>query len=145
MNSVAIKNFIGVWVVLIAAILLLSWVYPNNVVRKRLEVIEAFKSDTKPSNPVGESDVIVGLAPAAVDLEKPREPYILLTDFLQPYTGKMVSPTSKSCYETDFQARLERTGNYRQLTNNYKRGVPDSCSAPNHDLLLSFYKVDPLP
>ena len=146
MNPVAIKNFIGVWLVLIVAIVLLSWIYPNNVVRQRLEVLEAFESTpVKPSNPVGESDVIVGLAPAPVSLEKPREPYSLLGDFLQPYTGKPVSPTSKSCYETDFQARLERTGNFRQMTNNYKRGVPDSCSAPNHDLLLSFYKVDPLP
>ena len=52
---------------------------------------------------------------------------------------------SQTCYETDFQARLEKTGNYRQLTNNYKRGDPDSCSAPLQDTAMGFYKVDAVP
>jgi hypothetical protein len=52
---------------------------------------------------------------------------------------------SQTCYETDFQVRLEKTGNYRQLTNNYKRGDPDSCSAPLQDTAMGFYKVDAVP
>ena len=44
-----------------------------------------------------------------------------------------------------FQQRLEKTGNYRQLTNNYKRGTPDSCSEPLHEMTLSYYDVKPLP
>jgi len=148
MNNVAIKNFIGTWVVLILAIALLSiahnWAYPNPIVRQRLDVIEAFNDKPVP-NPVGDTDTIASLAPAPVDLSKKREPYSLLSDILKPFTGAPTSPTSKTCYEADFQTRLERTGNFRQMTNNYKRGVPDSCSSPNHDLLLSFYKIDPLP
>jgi hypothetical protein len=151
MNNVAIKNFIMTWVVLILAIALLSaahnWVYPNPIVRQRLEVVEAFEAQQKKviESPVGDTDTIASLAPAPVDLSKKREPYSLLADVLKPFTGAPTSPTSKTCYEADFQTRLERTGNFRQMTNNYKRGVPDSCSSPNHDLLLSFYKVDPLP
>jgi hypothetical protein len=52
---------------------------------------------------------------------------------------------SQTCFESDFQARLERTGNYRQLTNNYKRGDPDSCSAPLQDTAMGYYKVDAVP
>jgi hypothetical protein len=148
MNNSAIKNFIATWVVLILAIALLSathnWAYPNPIVRQRLDVVEAFTDKPVP-NPVGDTDTIASLAPAPVDLNKKREPYSLLSDILKPFTGAPTSPTSKTCYEADFQTRLERTGNFRQMTNNYKRGVPDSCSAPNHDLLLSFYKTDPLP
>lgn len=52
--------------------------------------------------------------------------------------------TSQTCYESDFQTRIERTGNYRQLTNNYKRGDPDSCSAPLQDTALGYYKTEPV-
>lgn len=52
---------------------------------------------------------------------------------------------SQTCYESDFQIRLERTGNYRQLTNNYKRGDPDSCSAPLQDTAMGYYKEDGVP
>lgn len=151
MNNAAIKNFIATWVVLILAIVLLlathNWAYPNPIVRQRLDVLEAFKgSSSNPvPTPVADTDTIATLAPAPFDLNKKREPYSLLSDILKPFTGAPTSPTSKTCYEADFQTRLERTGNFRQMTNNYKRGVPDSCSAPNHDLVLSFYKIDPLP
>lgn len=53
--------------------------------------------------------------------------------------------TAQRCYESDFQTRLEITGNYRQMTNNYRRGDPDSCSAPNQDVALGFYKIDAVP
>jgi len=146
MNPNAIKNFITVWAILILAIVLLStiyqWAYPNPIVRNRLERIEAFQS--KPADAVGSPEVM-NMAPADTTLELPRQPYALLKDVLTPYTGSIVSPTSAGCYDADFQKRLERTGNFRQMTNNYKRGVPDSCSSPNHDLSLSFYKVEEVP
>lgn len=146
MNGVAIRNFIGVWVTLILAIILLvniqAWVYRNPIVRQPIERIEAFTNVPKEPEDLVES--IYNLSPSDTTLEKPKESYSLLNDTLKPFKGLAPSPTSKSCYEADFQTRLERTGNFRQLTNNYKRGVPDSCSAPNHDLSLSFYKVEPL-
>jgi len=147
MNPVDIRNFIGVWVVLILAITLLSaahkWANPTPIVKNRLEVLEAFANVVTP-DPIGDTSRITNISPSATSLDKPRESYSLLGDVLKPFTGAPTSPTSKTCYEADFQTRLERTGNFRQMTNNYKRGVPDSCSAPNHDLTLSFYKIDPL-
>jgi hypothetical protein len=48
---------------------------------------------------------------------------------------------SRSCYATNFERTIEKTGNYNQLTNNYKRKYPDSCSSPLQELVLNFYKV----
>ena len=79
--------------------------------------------------------------PAPVDLQN-KAPYHLLEDQLpvarDPLTLSCVN--SRSCYATDTEAHLSKIGNYRQLTNNYKRNYPDHCSAPRQELVLSFYK-----
>jgi len=51
---------------------------------------------------------------------------------------------SQRCYEGDFQTRLEKTGNYIQRTNNYKRDDPESCSSPFQEFVTAYYKVEPL-
>ena len=94
------------------------------ILRPRLEVKEPFQN----------------FNPAAADAS-----YLLLTDILPAAAAPRSSPTSQRCWEEDFQKRLEKTGTFKQMTNNYKRGVPDSCSAPLHDLTTTFYDVDPLP
>ena len=146
MKQSEIENFTCIGVILIISIIALSvsyeWAYPNPTIRPRLNCIEPFVN--KQEEVIGNPE-IMNTAPADTTLEHPREPYALLKDVLTPYSGSIVSPTSKACYDADFQNRLERTGNFRQMTNNYKRGVPDSCSAPNHDLSLSFYKVEEVP
>lgn len=143
-----VVEIIVIWGFLIVALGFLSHtssVGKNPIVRPRLERLEPFQNATK-IDPEGQTDTTNTLAPADASLNKLREPYALLQGVLPVYDGPTsTSPTSKTCYEADFQKRLERTGNFRQLTNNYKRGVPDSCSSPNHDLLLSTYKVEPLP
>jgi len=141
------KEFITLWVLLILALGFISYMTApaNPIVRPRLERIEPFQNATG-ITPEGKVESSNTLAPAETGLVNPREPYNLLNGVLPPYSGNPggVSPSAASCYDADFQKRLERTGNFRQLTNNYKRAVPDSCSAPNHDLVLSFYKVEPL-
>jgi len=97
----------------------------NPILRPRLEIKEPFQ------NPLGAS--------ASADAS-----YLLLTDFLPAATSPPLPPTSQRCWEEDFQKRLEKGGSLKQMTNNYKRAVPDSCSAPLHDLTTTFYKVDPL-
>ena len=72
-----------------------------------------------------------------------REPYQLLKDEL-PSVGPpdaISCVNSRSCYATDF-SRLLESSSYRQLTNNYRHGYPDSCSAPFQEMVLSFYKTD---
>jgi hypothetical protein len=76
-----------------------------------------------------------------------NQPYHLLNDEMSPpRVNETIScVNSRSCYATDFQRMVDKTGNYRQMTNNYKRNYPDSCSAPHQELVLNFYKTDPMP
>jgi hypothetical protein len=73
---------------------------------------------------------------------KPFKSYDLLSDG-KPEPRVAIGPTSQQCYQVDYQRALERGGSYAQRTNNYIHGYPDSCSAPNHDLVLDFYKEKP--
>ncbi len=79
--------------------------------------------------------------------------YHLLGDEMAPANGgttntnapeRVSCVNSRSCYATSFDRFLEQTGNFRQMTNNYKRGYPDSCSSPFQELVLSFYKAEPM-
>jgi len=79
--------------------------------------------------------------PSPVDFGN-RSNYMLLSDELEPIDSGISCVNSRSCFATDFDRLVEKTGNYRQFTNNYKRGYPDSCSSPYQELVLSFYKDD---
>ena len=114
---------------------------PNPIFRARQGVVEPFQSAPK----VQESDESKGgLKPGDPDLANPAEPYNLLNGWLSPLEKPMY-PSAQTCRDVDFQTRLERTGNFRQMTNNYKRGDPDSCTAPIQDMTLAFYKTEPIP
>jgi hypothetical protein len=67
--------------------------------------------------------------------------YELLDDVLKPTesTQVAVGPTAAKCYGIDYGHSLEKSS-YAQRTNNYQHKRPDSCSAPNQDLILGFYK-----
>ena len=75
------------------------------------------------------------------------QPYHLLSDIMAvPRTKESIScVNSRNCYATDFSRMIEKTGTFRQMTNNYKRNYPDSCTAPTQELVLNFYKTDPMP
>jgi hypothetical protein len=47
--------------------------------------------------------------------------------------------SSEVCYREDAAEPLKKTRNFLQRTNNYPRTYPDSCSAPNHELIGTFY------
>lgn len=94
----------------------------------------------------GTEDPILSFAPngpAPFPAGALRDPYALLadefkTDNLPP--GSIGTTNAKSCFMTDFGRLIERTGNYKQMTNNFEHGYPDSCSAPYHELILDVYK-----
>jgi hypothetical protein len=150
MSNELLKGFIISWGLVIMALALFyqyqtTTIYGNPILRPRLERIEPFQNQRK-KDPEDSTESLNSLSPADASLENLRAPYSLLGDVLQSAEpGRWVSPNSQDCYDADFQKRLEMTGNFRQLTNNYKRAVPDSCSAPTHELVLNFYKTDPLP
>lgn len=70
----------------------------------------------------------------------PVRSYMLLEGDLKalPEPRVAIGPTSEQCYKVDYSRTLELSS-YAQRTNNYKHKIPDSCSAPNHDLILDFY------
>ena len=67
--------------------------------------------------------------------------YDLLSDTLESKVGLRIAsgPTAQKCYGTDYSRTLELSS-HAQRTNNYIHKNPESCSAPNHDLILDFYK-----
>ena len=70
---------------------------------------------------------------------KELKPDLLLSDLLQPATSPG-NLTAASCYNTDFIAQTQKTGTYKQETNNFKHGNPDSCSSPLTEFVNSIYK-----
>ena len=72
-------------------------------------------------------------------LETSDQHNLLLNGVLQPASSPG-NLTTRSCYHTDFIAQNQKTGNYKQETNNFKHGNPDSCSAPLTEFVNSIYK-----
>lgn len=68
-----------------------------------------------------------------------KAPYTLLNDVLaqKESAGKL---TAKTCYQKDFLAQTEKTGNFIQRTNNFRHAAPDNCSAPLTEFVDSFYR-----
>lgn len=48
--------------------------------------------------------------------------------------------TSEKCFKVDMGEKLKPVSSYLQRTNNYQRTHPDSCSAPNHEFVGTFYR-----
>jgi len=147
--------------------------WDNPIVRQRQNVVEAFQVAPPMEDVIEENRN--GMSPADASLSAPRESYSLLGGWLKAnnsaeYNNPLLQlarndykaldnvtmgvgtfptdpliKTAAGCYEVDFETAMEKTGNFRQLTNNYKRGDPDSCSAPIQELATTFYQVTPVP
>ena len=91
-------------------------------------------------NPITFREPMVDLMPEKVD-----KSYSLLEGVL-PLKNVQTSGNlnSQTCYEGDFQKRLERTRNYIQRTNNYKHEDAESCSSPFQEFVTAYYDVKPL-
>lgn len=53
--------------------------------------------------------------------------------------GTIGTVDARECYTADFANKLMLTGNYRQMTNNYKHKYPDSCSGLPEEFIAQFY------
>ncbi len=112
------------------------------------EAFENPRASLAPIDPIKKESPIMAYppdGPAPTDFSL-RDPYHLLSDeFAPPRTKETIScVNSRSCYAVNFDRMIDKVGNYRQLTNNYQRGYPDSCSAPYQELVLNFYKAEPM-
>jgi len=91
-------------------------------------------------NPITFREPMVNLMPDTID-----RPYSLLEGVL-PLKDNQTKGNlnSQTCYEGDFQTRLEPVGNYIQRTNNYKHEDAESCSSPFQEFVTAYYNVKPL-
>lgn len=90
--------------------------------------------------PVGADATLQGAPVKSVEVEK-----LLLSERLVPMTAEEADQnwgklTSERCYRSDMGEVLKPTRNFLQRTNNYQRSHPDSCSAPNHEMIGTFYR-----
>jgi hypothetical protein len=74
----------------------------------------------------------------SVSTEKLLSPMLQPLGVLEAEAG-WDKTTSQVCYQTDAGEVLKKTRNYLQRTNNYPRKYPDSCSAPFHEFIGTFY------
>ena len=70
---------------------------------------------------------------------------LLASDRLTPMTAEegvenWSRMTSERCFRYDMAEPLRKVRNFLQRTNNYSRSHPDSCSAPNHEMIGTFYR-----
>lgn len=81
-------------------------------------------------------------APALYEIGLKLKNYDLLNGVLEskPCSRIGIGPTAQKCYNVDYAKTLELSS-YAQRTNNYIHKNSESCSAPNHDLILNFYKA----
>ena len=124
------KNIVETFVALGLALLLFIVLYKMNMktserIRDYQAVIEAFNN--KVSDPI-----------------EINSSYSLLVGVL-PLKDGVGNFTAERCFQGDFNNRLEKTGNFKQMTNNYKHKDPESCSSTFQDSVGAFYKVDSLP
>ena len=129
------KNYIEVFVALIVAFFVIIY-FMDYTAKHQYYIIR---------NPITFSEPFLNLTPDSYDNSKPNQPYALLNGVLPVKEGQVKGPlNSQTCYDHDFQTRLERTGNYIQRTNNYKHDDPESCTSPFQEFVTAFYKVEPL-
>lgn len=81
----------------------------------------------------------------AAPIRTPSTEMILVSDRLVAQTPEESQAnwsrmTSERCYRSDMGEVLKPTRNFLQRTNNYSRSHPDSCSAPNHEFIGTFYR-----
>ncbi len=113
------------------------------IVRDAIQVKEPFQTKMEKNEYKGITEMVAS-GPADADIADQRTPYNLLKGVLPSDGSKLSGMSAQRCFEADFENRLMKSSR-KQMTNNYQRLNPDSCTAPFTELVTSFYKVDPLP
>ena len=137
MPSILVWILIGL--VMIGGLAFLGYIREHQFSRERNLLLEGFEMEEKKAEPFGTEERL--LAPVhSVETEK-----LVTSDTLVPQSeteavSNWSKMTSERCYRRDLGEGLKKTRNYLQRTNNYQHTYPDSCSAPNHEFVGTFYK-----
>jgi len=105
--------------------------------------VEGFQAPAAPSAASPHEDIGVNANDKADANLTNDQPYHPLQDERANARPQLSTVTTAGCYATDMEQHLSKVGNHRQLTNNYRRADPDSCSAPWKELLFHFYEITP--
>lgn len=139
--------YIALGFAVFAAALIIFVLYSGYLKKREID-LEAFQNESQVNLDAatvvpGGVDGRSGLLPGAVDapgrlIESSGLPGMSTSESLSNM-GKM---TSERCFRADIGESLKKTRNYLQRTNNYQRAHPDSCSAPYHEFVGTFYKPE---
>jgi hypothetical protein len=136
-----VSEIISLFTFAILAMVLVYAVYPEFTHDSFLDFIEHTGYPTKQLCKMPLTSTLPELSgPADATLNMPRTPYHLLGDYMAPAEGRLANLKSECAYVADGQRRIEKTGTYGQITNNYKKEKPDNGSTLLRELSLSFYK-----
>ena len=104
--------------------------------------VEGFQSPARPAT-IRREEISLHMNDKADANLTNDHPYHLLQDERANATPQLSTVPTAGCYNTDMEQHLSKVGNFRQMTNNYLRSGPDSCSAPWKELLFHFYETVP--
>lgn len=120
------------------------WMNGDDTTDSRAETYAKEGFETSPLSLMPEHSPVLEFVPdgpSPVDLYN-KQAYLLLEDAKPAASADVIKNqivTAQACYTADFENQLSKLGSYRQMTNNYKRELPDNCSTLNKDMSLNFY------
>jgi hypothetical protein len=136
--------YLAVFLVLMVAVLAYSGEEKFKALETFIGLSDGWMPTASGRNPEGEPQpaeaTLQGAVAKSIETEK-----LLASDRLIPMAaeeadGAWGKLTSERCYRSDMGEVLKPTRNFLQRTNNYPRSHPDSCSAPNHEFIGTFYR-----
>ena len=129
----------GILLTLVIAYVVHHIQFAGNVMNRMEPFINAAK-DATVSEATTKSEATT-VSEAEEDLQNPyrtvdlfdRKNDLLLSDHGETRRSQ-IGMTAQQCMSEDIQNNLLLVGSHRQVTNNYKRELPDNCSMWNKDL-----------
>jgi hypothetical protein len=134
------------YLVLLLVLVLAALAYVGEDKFKALETFVGLSDGWMPTASGRNAEGIpVGLETEGAPVKSVETEKLLASDRLVPQTAEEADQnwsklTSERCYRSDMGEALKPTRNFLQRTNNYQRSHPDSCSAPNHEFIGTFYR-----
>jgi hypothetical protein len=137
MTGIVVWIFISL--VFLGGLVFLGFVREHQLSRERNMALEGFGMEEKKAEPLGTEEKM--LAPIrSIETEKLVASSTLIPQTEAEAVSNWSNMTSERCYRRDVGETLKKTRNYLQRTNNYQHTYPDSCSAPNHEFVGTFYR-----
>ena len=138
----ALYTGIGLFLILVIVLAILSNYKFDDLARFKQFLLrsEGFQ------NQFGSAGIPEGIQEADLaSVDSVQTEKLIASETLVPFTEEEAVAnwsrmTSEKCFKVDIGEKLKPVRNFLQRTNNYQRTHPDSCSAPNHEFVGTFYR-----